>query len=61
MENYKNDSNYFSFPEQTVPDLMFFEKKGVEHHHDEAKIHHFLDNNLYRAKPRVNRIRRSVL
>jgi hypothetical protein len=42
-----------SLPEHTVPDLMFFENHATEHHHDDAHMHHFLDTNLYRARPRV--------
>jgi len=33
---------------------MFFERQGGEQQHrDDAKMHHFLDTNLYRARPRV--------
>ena len=32
---------------------MFFESQGAEQHRDDAQMHHFLDTNLYRAKPRV--------
>lgn len=32
---------------------MFFETQGTEHYHDDAQMHHFLDTNLYRARPRV--------
>ncbi|CAF3492449.1 unnamed protein product [Rotaria sordida] len=42
-----------NLPEQTVPDLMFFESQGTEHYHDDAQMHHFLDTNLYRARPRA--------
>ncbi|CAF4008609.1 unnamed protein product [Rotaria magnacalcarata] len=42
-----------NLPEQTVPDLMFFESQGPDHYRDDAQMHHFLDTNLYRAKPRV--------
>ena len=42
-----------SLPEQTVPDLMYFESQGPEHYHDDAHMHHFLDTNLYRARPKV--------
>ncbi|UJR27956.1 hypothetical protein I4U23_009214 [Adineta vaga] len=42
-----------SLPEQTVPDLMFFENQGTEQHRDDAQMHHFLDTNLYRARPRA--------
>ncbi|CAF4667134.1 unnamed protein product, partial [Rotaria sp. Silwood1] len=42
-----------NLPEQTVPDLMFFESQGNEHYHDDAQMHHFLDTNLYRARPRA--------
>jgi hypothetical protein len=45
-----------SLPGQTIPDLMFFENHGVDHHHDDGNMHHFLDNNLYRAKPRVRKL-----
>jgi len=40
-------------PDHTVPDLMFFESQGAEQHRDDAQMHHFLDTNLYRARPRV--------
>jgi hypothetical protein len=40
--------------EQTVPDLMFYHDRGTEQHSDEAKMHHFLETNLFRAKPRVS-------
>ena len=43
-----------SLPEQTVPDLMFFESQGAEQYRDDAQMHHFLDTNLYRARPRVS-------
>jgi len=43
-----------NYPEQTVPDLMFFESQGgAEQYRDDAKMHHFLDTNLYRARPRA--------
>jgi hypothetical protein len=42
-----------SLPEQTIPDLMLFENAAAEYHHDDAQMHHFLDTNLYRARPRV--------
>jgi hypothetical protein len=32
---------------------MFYENHGAEHHNDDAQMHHFLDTNLYRARPRV--------
>jgi hypothetical protein len=32
---------------------MFFENHSAEHHHDDGNMHHFLDTNLYRARPRV--------
>ena len=48
---------FFSFlislPEQTVPDLMFFENQSAEQYRDDAQMHHFLESNLYRARPRV--------
>lgn len=44
---------FFSLPEHTVPDLMFFESQGAEQHRDDAQMHHFLDTNLFRARPRV--------
>ena len=40
--------------EQIVPDLMFYHDRGAEQYVDDAKMHHFLDSNLYRAKPRVS-------
>jgi hypothetical protein len=43
----------YSLPEHTVPDLMFFGNHAAEHHHDDAHMHHFLETNLHRAKPRV--------
>ena len=33
---------------------MFFENQAAEYHHDDAQMHHFLDANLYRARPRVS-------
>ncbi|UJR21456.1 hypothetical protein I4U23_024541 [Adineta vaga] len=42
-----------NLPEHTVPDLMFFENRGGDHHHDDAHMHHFLDSNLYSARPRA--------
>ncbi|CAF4404095.1 unnamed protein product, partial [Adineta steineri] len=43
-----------NLPEQTVPDLMFFENHhGAEQYRDDAQMHHFLDTNLYRARPRA--------
>ncbi|CAF1301854.1 unnamed protein product [Adineta ricciae] len=42
-----------NLPEQTVPDLMFFESQGAEQYRDDAQMHHFLDTNLYRARPRA--------
>jgi len=50
----------YSLPEHTVPDLMFFENHAAEHHHDDANMHHFLDTNLYRARPRVRKSTQSV-
>jgi hypothetical protein len=44
---------FYILPEHTVPDLMFYENHGAEHQHDDAQMHHFLDTNLYRARPRV--------
>ena len=44
-----------SLPEQTVPDLMFFESQRTDHHRDDAQMHHFLETNLYRAKPKVRK------
>ncbi len=43
----------YSLPEQTVPDLMYFESQGTEQYRDDAHMHHFLDTNLFRARPRV--------
>jgi uncharacterized protein YegP (UPF0339 family) len=39
---------------------MFFENHAAEHHHDDANMHHFLDTNLYRARPRVRKSIQSV-
>jgi len=47
----------YSLPEHTVPDLMFFQNNAAEHHHDDAQMHHFLDTNLHRAKPRVRELK----
>ena len=52
---------FYSLPDQTVPDLMFFESQGAEQYRDDAKMHHFLDTNLYRAKPRVRYINSNTL
>ncbi|CAF1101213.1 unnamed protein product [Adineta ricciae] len=42
-----------NLPENTVPDLMFFENRGGDHHHDDVQMHHFLDSNLFNARPRA--------
>lgn len=34
---------------------MFFESQGAEQHRDDAQMHHFLDTNLFRARPRVRK------
>lgn len=39
---------------------MFFENQGAEQYRDDAKMHHFLDTNLYRARPRVRKSIQSV-
>ncbi|CAF1077760.1 unnamed protein product, partial [Didymodactylos carnosus] len=39
--------------EQTVPDLMFFDAQQSEQKLDDAKLHHFLDNNMFIARPRA--------
>lgn len=33
---------------------MTYHDRGTEQHADDAKMHHFLDTNLHRAKPRVS-------
>jgi hypothetical protein len=40
---------------------MFFENQGAEQHRDDAQMHHFLDTNLYRAKPRVRDSLHSII
>ncbi|CAF3624212.1 unnamed protein product [Adineta steineri] len=42
-----------NLPENTVPDLMSYENHEGEHHHNDAEMHHFLDTNLYSARPRA--------
>lgn len=46
---------FFRNAEQIVPDLMFYHDRNTEQYTDDAKMHHFLDMNLFRAKPRVSR------
>ncbi|CAF4277130.1 unnamed protein product, partial [Rotaria sordida] len=41
-----------NLPEQTIPDLMFFENNRGEHQGDDAQMHHFLDSNLPHARRR---------
>ena len=54
------ERSFFSFlcvnslPDETVPDLMYFKSQAAEQYTDDAQMHHFLDTNLYRAKPKVS-------
>ncbi|CAF1098206.1 unnamed protein product, partial [Didymodactylos carnosus] len=53
---YANMSQLFAANlqhEQTVPDLMLFEAQQSEQQLDDAKMHHFLDANMFIARPRA--------